>query len=126
MTDQPDHASQQQEAETERAAAAKPAEAAASGQPTEPTQSATRAHLTHQAPPTPVRLRRAPRYRAFVVTGVLVGALIAVVLSGLTANDPQFSSRSVLGYLVVILALIGAVIGAGVAILVERPRRSGR
>lgn len=73
--------------------------------------------------PRQVELRRAPRYRAFVLTGALAGVLAALVVSRLTADDPQFSAGSILGYLAVILGLIGGVLGGGVAILVERPRR---
>jgi anti-sigma factor RsiW len=76
--------------------------------------------------PRQVRLRRAPRYRAFVATGAVAGLVIAFGLSRIAADDAQYSNRSVLGYLVVILALIGAVIGGGLAVLVERPSRGGR
>jgi hypothetical protein len=86
---------------------------------------ATHPAATQPAAPEPrqVRLRRAPRYRAFVLTGVMAGVLVALVVSRLTADAPEFSSGSILGYLAVILGLIGGVLGAGVAILVERPRR---
>ena len=79
-----------------------------------------------QPPPTPVRLRRAPRYRAFVLTGVVAGVVLAGVLSVLLPGGTSPSGRSPEGYLVALLALLGGVVGAAVAVLVERPRRGGR
>ena len=73
--------------------------------------------------PRQVRMRRAPRYRAFVFTGVLAGLAVALVLSLVTADSAQLTNRSVLVYLVLILALVGGVIGGGLALLAERPRR---
>ena len=97
--------------------------------PADPSGPASRAvaPAQHQTPePRRVRLRRAPRYRAFVFTGVLAGLVIALVLSAVTADSVQPTNRSVLVYLVLILALVGGVIGGGLALLVERPRRGGR
>ena len=111
MSDQPDDAV----AVPSAAASVQPATQPAATQPPAPEPPAPE--------PRQVRLRRAPRYRAFVLTGVLAGVLVALVVSRLTADAPTFSSGSILGYLAVILGLIGGVLGAGVAILVERPRR---
>jgi hypothetical protein len=112
VTDQPDHAPSSPESA--------PAEPFTSTEP-QPAPEPMPA-----AEPQQVHLRRAPRYRAFVITGAVVGLVVAYVLSKATGDDPQFSGRSVLGYLVVILGLIGAVIGGGLAVLAERPRRGGR
>jgi hypothetical protein len=69
-------------------------------------------------------LRRAPRYRAFVITGVAVGVLIAAVLMVVFPDNGQFSARAIFGYVAVILALIFGLAGALIAIFAERPRRS--
>ena len=82
--------------------------------------------VEQQAPgraPQRVLLRRAPRYRAFVSTGVLAGLAVALVLSRFSPSGTGFSGGSTLGYLAMVLALLGAVLGAAVAVLVERPRR---
>jgi hypothetical protein len=74
--------------------------------------------------PVQVRLRRAPRYRAFVGAGALVGVLAGVVAS-LLLGDPAslFSSGTTTGYLAAIGLLLGALLGGALAVLVERPRR---
>jgi len=75
------------------------------------------------ADPQQVTMRRAPRYRAFIGTGAVVGAVFAVVLVGVFPDDGHFSTGAVLGYLGVALALLGALLGGAVAVLLERPRR---
>jgi hypothetical protein len=68
-------------------------------------------------------LRRAPRYRSFIVTGAVLGFLLALLLVQLFPDDGRFSTNSVVGYVGVTFALIGGLIGGGVAVLLERPRR---
>jgi hypothetical protein len=76
------------------------------------------------AAPVQVQLRRAPRYRAFVATGavlgVVAGVLVTLVLAG---GDSIFSTGTVVGYLGAIGLLLGALAGAGAAVLADRPRR---
>ncbi len=86
------------------------------------------------APPAPrepveVRLRRTPRYLRFVLVGAVIGFLIAAIvvsLRDLPAADPGhlvYSKRTILGYLGMIGALFGAVLGAAVAVLADRLHR---
>jgi hypothetical protein len=81
---------------------------------------------TPEAPADPpgqvLRLRRAPRYRAFVLTGVLLGVLIAVVATLSFPVTGDYSLRTVLGYAAAVLALVGGLLGAAAAVLVERGR----
>jgi hypothetical protein len=69
----------------------------------------------------PVRIRRAPRYRAFVLVGAILGlvagALTSIVLGG---GSGAFSPTTVTGYVGVIGLLVGGLLGAAVAVLVER------
>jgi hypothetical protein len=65
-------------------------------------------------------VRTAPRYRAFILSGVLVGIVVAVVLIGVFPDDGRFSTGSVFGYLAVSLALIGGILGALAAVLIDR------
>jgi hypothetical protein len=69
----------------------------------------------------PVRIRRAPRYRAFVLAGAILGlvagAVASIVLGG---GSGAFSPSTVTGYIGAIGLLLGGLLGAAVAILVER------
>ena len=74
--------------------------------------------------PTPdLRLRRAPRYRAFVITGAALAVLVAAVSTVVLPVTGKYSAGSVFGYLAISLGLFGGLLGAAVAVLVERPRR---
>jgi membrane associated rhomboid family serine protease len=68
------------------------------------------------------RLRRAPRYRAFVLTGVLVAAGVGALVTLVYPVSGDYSLRTVVGYVAAVCGLLGALIGAGVALVVERGR----
>jgi hypothetical protein len=66
--------------------------------------------------------RRNPRYLSFLLTGGVIGLLIAVALvvgAGDSAEDP----RRLLIYLGALLTGIGALAGGVVAVLIESRRR---
>ena len=108
---------------TAPAAAAGPAEDAGvrpEGQPGEE----PRTHLVQ------VTRRRAPRYRAFVLAGVVVAFLVAAVVAVLTPPSGGYSQRALFGYLFVVLGIVCGLLGGLVAVLADRagarPARSGR
>ena len=69
-----------------------------------------------------LRVRRHPRYLPFIITGAAVGVLVAVV-SGLSGQAPQSTGRGALvGYLALLLGLLGGVVGAATAVLLDRRR----
>jgi hypothetical protein len=68
------------------------------------------------------RRRRAPRYGSFVLTGAAVGVLLGLALSVTRPATGQFSQNSVIGYVAATLGLIGALLGAGIAVLLDRRR----
>lgn len=66
------------------------------------------------------RVRRAPRYEAFLGAGVVVGVLVGIV-SGLTGDaDPGTGRARLVAYLAVGCAMIGAMAGGLLAVLIER------
>jgi hypothetical protein len=76
------------------------------------------------ARPVEVRLRRAPRYRAFVAAGAVLGAALGVVLAlARGAGDSLFSTATVTGYLGAIGLLLGALLGGAAAVLADRAAR---
>ena len=70
----------------------------------------------------PVRLRRAPRYGAFVLTGLLAALVVSALVAALATPSGGYSRLALLGYLAVALGLVGAVLGGLVAVLLERRR----
>jgi hypothetical protein len=75
----------------------------------------------------PVRIRRAPRYRAFVLVGAILGLVVGAVASIVLGGGPgTFSAVTLTGYVGVIGLLLGGLLGGAVAVLVERPRRGPR
>lgn len=66
------------------------------------------------------RRRRAPRYGSFLVTGALLGIVLGVALSFSRPSTGQFSQNSVVGYVAATLGLVGALLGAVIAVLLDR------
>lgn len=70
-----------------------------------------------------VSVRRAPKYGAFAAVGALVGVIIAGVLAFLPLNmgdlSQEYSRGAVVGMGVVLLAITGAVLGGGVALIMD-------
>ncbi len=88
-----------------------------------PEQAAPRAAGALPEGAVPVRLRRAARYRAFTVTGALLGAALGVAAAlAFGTADAGFSMTTLVGYLAAIGMLVGGVLGAGVGLLAERRR----
>lgn len=69
-----------------------------------------------------VRLRRAPRYRPFGLTGAGLGVLIGAVIALTGGGETDFSARALVGYFAATLGLIGALTGLGIAVALERRR----
>ncbi len=64
--------------------------------------------------------RRAPRYRTFIGTGVVVGLVAAVIVTLLSGSDNTYSTQSVLGYTSAGLALTGGMLGGLIAVILDR------
>jgi len=67
-----------------------------------------------------VEVRRAPKYRPFLITGAAVGLVLAFFLFLATGQLQTTDALSVLGILVLVLTLVGAFAGVISAYLVDR------
>jgi predicted phage tail protein len=67
-----------------------------------------------------VRVRRSPRIGVFLAIGAIVGALVAVIAGNLAPGDPTTPTIQAVGFLIVLLAPVGALLGGVVALLVDR------
>jgi len=70
--------------------------------------------------PTQLRLRRAPRYRPFGLTGAFIGVVAGVVLALSFTAASNYSMQTIAGYFAAIFGLLGVVLGLGLAVLIER------
>jgi hypothetical protein len=69
-----------------------------------------------------VTRRRAPRYRAFGATGAVIGVAVGLVLGLVPELAGDYTRQAIAGYFATTLGLVGALLGLGVALLVERRR----
>ncbi|WP_432544093.1 hypothetical protein [Kineococcus sp. SYSU DK002] len=67
-----------------------------------------------------VTRRRAPRFRAFAVTGLLLAFVVAAVVAFTTPPSAGYSQQALFGYLFCSLGLVLVLLGALVAVLVDR------
>ncbi|HEY5178226.1 MAG TPA: hypothetical protein VIJ07_00370 [Dermatophilaceae bacterium] len=68
----------------------------------------------------PSTVRRSPRFTAFLVTGGVIGLLIGVFLSLLGHPDTRYDASAALGFLGLICALLGVLVGGVIAVLLDR------
>ncbi len=85
------------------------------------------ASTTPDGGPRQLRVRRAPRYPVFLLTGGVVGVLVGLVagLSGPLSPSPAPGPgrAALVGYLGLGLGLLGALAGGVVAVVLDRGRR---
>jgi hypothetical protein len=101
------------EAEAEQQAADGPAAEARAAEERAAEEQAT---VTEAA----VRVQRSPRYFRFMITGAVVFAVIALILTYAFPDNPTYDRGAVFGFLLAICATIGVALGALVALLIDR------
>ncbi len=69
---------------------------------------------------TRVSIRRAPKYPVFIILGAGLGAVVAFILTALFPIDAAVGFGALFGYLALYGIPIGAVVGAVVAIVIDR------
>ena len=68
----------------------------------------------------PRRARRKPNFAAFLLTGAVGGLLVGFLLSVLGPVDASYDPSAVLGFLGLIFGGLGLLVGALVAVLLDR------
>ena len=69
------------------------------------------------------RVRRSPRIFNFVIAGVIVGAIVALVATFAFPTDGEFGPLQVFGFLLLLAAVVFGALGAVVALIVDRSSR---
>lgn len=69
---------------------------------------------------TRVRVRRVPRFGIFLVAGAIVGVIVALVLTAAFEVDPSVGFAATWGYFSLWGIAIGLVVGAFVALVLDR------
>ena len=67
-----------------------------------------------------VTVRRAPKYVPFLILGALVGIIAAAVVAYGLPGSASFDSGAVFGFFLVMFAGGGAILGAVVALVLDR------
>ncbi|MBX3087253.1 MAG: hypothetical protein KF742_02085 [Cryobacterium sp.] len=67
-----------------------------------------------------VRIRRAPRFSVFMLCGAALGLIASFVLVGLNPIDPNVGYGATFGYFALFVIPLGLVLGALVAIIIDR------
>ena len=67
-----------------------------------------------------VRVRRAPKIGVFLLIGAVLGALVAIVAVNVTPPDPTVPKIQAIGFLVLLLAPVGALVVGVLALVLDR------
>jgi uncharacterized membrane protein len=76
--------------------------------------------LEETVTPAEVRVRRSPRYFRFMITGAVLFAIVALILTFSFPENPTYDRGSVFGFLLAIGLVVGVALGAVVALLIDR------
>jgi hypothetical protein len=66
------------------------------------------------------RVRRAPDFRRFTITGAIVGLIVGVIIANGGPNIQGYSDRTGIALIGGVLAAFGALAGAVIALILER------
>ena len=68
----------------------------------------------------PRKVRRTPRFPAFLISGALVGLLIGLFLGVFGPGDARYGASAALGFLGLICAGLGVLVGGVIAVLLDK------
>ena len=67
-----------------------------------------------------VVVRRAPKFLTFMVMGIIVGIIVALILTFAFPNTSEFSLTQIFGFLVLITGIVGGTLGLIFALIFDR------
>lgn len=67
-----------------------------------------------------VRVRRSPKIGVFLLLGAALGAIAAIIAVNATPADATMPKGQAIGFLILILAPLGALLGGVVALVLDR------
>ena len=74
--------------------------------------------VSQQPPRTPDY--RTPNFPAFLITGALIGLLTGLLLGVFGRDDPRYDASAAVGFLGLVCAALGVLVGGIVAVLLDR------
>jgi hypothetical protein len=77
-------------------------------------------HLETDVTSDAVTVRRAPRYPAFIGLGIVLGALVALVLTFAYPDSGEYDRGQVFGFLLLWFGAAGAALGGIAALIIDR------
>lgn len=76
--------------------------------------------MSRQPVRVPVTVRRSPRFTRFLISGGLVGLLVGLLTSLVGHPDTRYDAVAALGFLGLIGALLGVLVGGIIAVLLDK------
>jgi uncharacterized membrane protein HdeD (DUF308 family) len=67
-----------------------------------------------------VTVRRSPKFLAFMIAGIILGIVAALILTFTLPNDSQFTLTQIFGFLLLITGTVGGTLGLVFALIVDR------
>lgn len=67
-----------------------------------------------------VTVRRSPKFLAFMVAGIILGIVAALILTFSLPNESEFTLTQIFGFMLLITASIGGTLGLVFALIVDR------
>ena len=67
-----------------------------------------------------VTVRRSPKFLAFMIAGIIVGIVAALILTFTLPNDSEFTLTQIFGFMLLITGTLGGTLGLIFALIVDR------